>query len=327
MNRTVKVKENEKKHIEQIDTLKGIAIFLVILGHSIIKYPINLHDNVVCEYIYKLASSVHMPLFFVISGYCYSLKTNYKDYLVKKFKRLMIPYLVFGVFDIIPRYLLSFMVNRPRKIVESLINILFYGGEYWFLYVLFIIFVIYPLINDAVENRIYLSIMLIPLSMIISKWISSFDLFQINKVAYYLSFFVVGWIIRKKLGKGIFNFDNNNKKLIIPLMLLWVCFVFINKTYLVEITCVLGVLSMYMIANCKGVSAMFGRYGKFSLQLYLLNGYFLVLSRTIIVMVLGITNPLIIVTANLYFSFFMSYLLIYRILSNIKIFRIIMGMI
>lgn len=32
------------KHYKSIDILRGIAITLVILGHAIIVFPINLHD-------------------------------------------------------------------------------------------------------------------------------------------------------------------------------------------------------------------------------------------------------------------------------------------
>lgn len=323
----IRTKETEKKYIEQIDTLKGIAIFMVILGHSIIKYPINLHDNVVCNYVYRLVSSVHMPLFFVISGYCYTQKANFKDYLFAKIKRLMIPYFIFGILDIIPRYLLSFMVNRPRGIVESVISILLFGGEYWFLYVLFIIFVIYPFINSVLEKNKYLSMMMIPLLIILSKYMSSVDIFQINKTIYYLSFFMTGWIVRKKAGKDIFKIDSNSNELVVLVALLWTCLVLINEPYLAELSCVFGLLLMYMIANYKNINIIFSRFGKYSLQLYLFNGYFLVLSRTVIVKVFGITNPLIIVAGNVLFMFLISYLLIAHIFSKFKIFRIIMGIV
>lgn len=47
----------------QIDISKGIAIILMILGHSII-----LTDNFT-NYFFKLIFSFHMPLFFLFSGY------------------------------------------------------------------------------------------------------------------------------------------------------------------------------------------------------------------------------------------------------------------
>ena len=64
---------------EQIDALKGIAIFLVVLGHGIIFYPVDLHQNVVCESIFRWLSSVHMPLFFLISGFCFSFNQAIAD--------------------------------------------------------------------------------------------------------------------------------------------------------------------------------------------------------------------------------------------------------
>lgn len=59
-----------KERIEEIDWLRGFATFLVILGHSIIVYPINLHEIPWCNVLYEFISSFHMPLFFVISGFC-----------------------------------------------------------------------------------------------------------------------------------------------------------------------------------------------------------------------------------------------------------------
>ena len=61
-----------KKRIASIDYLKGIAIILVLLGHSIIQYPINLHENDVCRTLYEWICTIQMPLFFFASGFCYS---------------------------------------------------------------------------------------------------------------------------------------------------------------------------------------------------------------------------------------------------------------
>ena len=45
-----------KKYFEEVDVLKGIAILLVLLGHSFILYPINLLNyswcNTIFEYIH-----------------------------------------------------------------------------------------------------------------------------------------------------------------------------------------------------------------------------------------------------------------------------------
>ena len=80
----------EKKYFTEIDVLKGFAIFLVVLGHSIIEYPVNLHDIAPCNWLFNFVSSVHMPLFFFLSGFVFKYRGGYGSYLGKKAKRVLI---------------------------------------------------------------------------------------------------------------------------------------------------------------------------------------------------------------------------------------------
>ena len=71
-----------KKYYEEVDILKGIAIILVIIGHAIILYPINLHKIDWCNYFFEFVSIAHMPLFFLVSGFCFSYKNKtYKEHI------------------------------------------------------------------------------------------------------------------------------------------------------------------------------------------------------------------------------------------------------
>ena len=74
-----------------LDLLKGIAIFLVVLGHLNVATPIE-------NFIY----SFHMSLFMFISGctFWYSYKKSEKaiSYVLKRFHSLIIPYIVWGFF-------------------------------------------------------------------------------------------------------------------------------------------------------------------------------------------------------------------------------------
>lgn len=258
-----------KGHYSQIDALKGIAIFLVVLGHSIILYPVDLHQNGICEFIFRWLSSVHMPLFFVISGFCFSYQGGYRKYIWKKVKRLLVPYLVFNALDVVPRYLFPSLVNRPRGIGESVQKIIFDGGEYWFLYVLFIIFLIYPLIDKLAAN-----------SMLFAAALPAL------------------WLVLLKLGMPWLN---------IPMALL-------------------GVLVFYLCAQYGMVVGIFQRFGRYSLQIYLFNGFLLVISRTVIVSVLEVSNPFIIIAFNMLVDFFLSYIVIKYICERIKPAKILMGM-
>ncbi|MBQ6180935.1 MAG: acyltransferase family protein [Ruminococcus sp.] len=80
-------KENKaKKRIEYIDIAKGIAIILVIIGHTV---P---DGSFLKDYIYGF----HMPLFFLVSGYFFK-ERPVKEYVRKQGVRLMVPYAVTAV--------------------------------------------------------------------------------------------------------------------------------------------------------------------------------------------------------------------------------------
>lgn len=126
----------DKQRIKEIDIMRGIAIILVILGHAIIVYPINLHEIPWCNALFTWLSSVHMPLFFLLAGFCYSFRrvsdknwgVSYGSYLFKKVKRIAIPYIVFCVLEMAVRVMFSQSVNNKRGIIESLENMILRGG-------------------------------------------------------------------------------------------------------------------------------------------------------------------------------------------------------
>lgn len=77
---------------QTVDIAKGIAIILMCIGHA--RCPIMLHD-----FIYMF----HMPFFFVVSGYFFSIKSV--DYpwlfLKKKIKGLYLPFVKWGIFFVL----------------------------------------------------------------------------------------------------------------------------------------------------------------------------------------------------------------------------------
>lgn len=86
-----------------IDAIKGLGIFLVVLGH---------HKTILSEYIY----SFHMPLFFLLSGIFHKNYSNYKIFLEKKIKNLIIPYFIFSI------SLFLFWLMVGRKYGESAVK-------------------------------------------------------------------------------------------------------------------------------------------------------------------------------------------------------------
>lgn len=75
-----------EKRIDEIDILRGIAIILVIIGHSITKKPIDIQGTLWGSTLSNLIGSFHMALFFFIAGLVYHYNSNYKTYIIKKIK-------------------------------------------------------------------------------------------------------------------------------------------------------------------------------------------------------------------------------------------------
>nr|MCR4676378.1 hypothetical protein [Sphaerochaetaceae bacterium] len=69
----------------------------------------------------------------------------------------------------------------------------------------------------------------------------------------------------------------------------------------------------------------FGRYSDYSLPIYLLNGYWLVLSREFAVHVLKTQSPALIIVINTVVDFYVSYLFIKYVMARIPVVRTVSG--
>ena len=87
------------ERVDWVDTLKFIGILSVILGH--INFPLN-------GFIYTW----HMPLFFMVSGFFIKFETSFKNFAVKNFKRLMIPYFIFSIIGLFMEILKRYLLHR-----------------------------------------------------------------------------------------------------------------------------------------------------------------------------------------------------------------------
>lgn len=138
-----------------IETVKGIGILLVVLGHA----PRHdmMADSTLCGYLAYFIYSFHMPLYFAISGYTFGLSwQRYRDdaglFLGRRSKSLLVPmlsygtvvYLVFVGAYSIPGIgpLLSGSGYRKYGIGEYLLLMLVEDNPYcvhlWYLWVLFL---------------------------------------------------------------------------------------------------------------------------------------------------------------------------------------------
>ena len=144
-------------------------------------------------------------MFYCISGFCYHKYQSYKEYIGKKIKKLIIPYLVFSCFSLLLKVLFPSVINGDYKLVDELISIVFYGGSYSFLFILFVIFLVFPLVEKIMLKWRIVSLIVIALISLGSVFLSPLHhIFAIDNVCYYLLFFSIGYYVR--------NFVSEEKK-------------------------------------------------------------------------------------------------------------------
>lgn len=151
------------KHCDELDILKFWGILLVVLGHVTnmwtpggIVHPVVPSDTI--GFISSFVYLFHMPLFVFLSGCVYAYqcevqerKTTFIDLITKKSKRLLIPYLVFGVFLV----LLMVGCGFRNDIVDYAYNGVLLSKDsrhLWFVMMLFEVFVLFWVMNKVIDK-------------------------------------------------------------------------------------------------------------------------------------------------------------------------------
>lgn len=149
---TLKPSPNRGGRLEWLDALKGFAIFAVVLGHVLLGYVENNafpEENQRMKAIMQWIYIWHMPLFFAISGYAYSLsclKDGKADIgkIRKKAINLLIIYLFFSIALGGLKIIFSAFVDNPMDITELLKGIIFPNTLMWYLWVLILFYLVFP---------------------------------------------------------------------------------------------------------------------------------------------------------------------------------------
>ena len=141
-----------QKHRELwIDNTKAIACILVALGHLLQSFTKSgiIKNHTFFLWFDMTIYSFHVPLFFITSGYLYSMTSNtggiksWKMRIGKKLLDLGVPFFVFTTLMTVAKLIFKNDVNTPAA---NLIDALFFKpiSPLWFLYVLFFMFCITP---------------------------------------------------------------------------------------------------------------------------------------------------------------------------------------
>lgn len=180
----------KQSRLVALDYTRAFAILLVVIGHW--------DPEPKPEWWYqcvKIIYTFHMPLFLAISGYLYMYtwkQRNYINFLLGKFKRLMIPYFFTSVIIITIKLLSqnACYVEHPTTIY-SYFEALYYpsaGYFLWFMWALWWMFVIIPFFKSR-NTRTILFFISIGLHFI--PW-NAPDIFCLRQTQLMLVYFMAG---------------------------------------------------------------------------------------------------------------------------------------
>lgn len=129
------------KRLEFLDIAKGLLILMVIIGHfkvmAIMCFSLNVPEINDFSAINDFWISFFMPAFFVITGYCSSFDRDFKTFLYKSFRTILLPAIIFSTIT----QFFVYCAGGASLIwnIKTVLKSVFINGaeEYWFCNALF----------------------------------------------------------------------------------------------------------------------------------------------------------------------------------------------
>ena len=211
-------KKKEVKRIDWIDTLRGLAMYFVVWGHA------QKNKTRIRSYIY----SFHMPLFFFISGLTFgeSDKMPFKDFLKRKIKGLIVPYITLNVICYILRAILFHLnVLTHFEYLDFFVGTFYSNnsilpipcGASWFIVSLFLVNIMFYFFKKYSKNDFELGIVCAICGII--SYVNSLSPYQlrgpwhIEAVFTGIVFFYLGYLFIKNIKKFDFLFNDKLRML------------------------------------------------------------------------------------------------------------------
>lgn len=205
---------SKSNKLYNISLLSFIALIFVILGHSgciyagIWDYKIFNNSSKIIKYITQYIYSFHMPLYMFISGYLYYYNKvilgkygSFKEFIKNKAKRLLIPYVITGIFFMIPIQMIFKIYTDNYSFLYRVINEILLErrpAHLWFLLALFNIFIIFYFIESILNKRCtMLNFVILSLIGVASCKFPS--VYQIGSSFRYLVYFYMGYVFYQNI--------------------------------------------------------------------------------------------------------------------------------
>lgn len=177
-----------EKRLYKFDNAKFILILLVIFAHLL---ELILEESILARSIYIFIYSFHMPALIFIAGYFSKFELEFKTFLLKHTKRLLIPYLIFQLL----------YLNFNQLLLFEEINLsLFLKFPFWIMWFLFSLFSWEILSYFLLKIKIsaFKLFLIAGIAAILIGFLNQFNrMFSLSRTVVFFPFFLFGYYFKQ----------------------------------------------------------------------------------------------------------------------------------
>ncbi len=202
------------KRILYLDEVRSLAIILVVLGHIVRMYTKDYFSWLLCSGIFSL-TRIGVPLFFTVSGaLLLTRKHDIMQFLEKRFKRVVLPF----VFWIIVYMILGVLIWHSKFDFDYCLGIVLgsngLASPFWFIWSLIGIYLLIPMLSSFIREYDGFAFKYLIVITIVLSLFSTIGFFKIQQAkmefrVIFNFFSVLGYFI---LGSYIHNNEFNMSK-------------------------------------------------------------------------------------------------------------------
>ena len=211
---------NIQKRNQNIDIIKGIAMCLVIWGHSL-QYASNERLDFFELPVFRIIYSFHMPLFAAVSGYLLGMtlerrtfQENIHHRITTIFWVIITAHLLWFFFVSVPRFLFAFIEGNNSSIINNAKNMIVGKSlkVFWFLWTILVCSIATCIVFQKIKKPIVKLLMILFCQIFSRQFPCGTLIFNM------FPFFIVGAFLGKnKIKCYIYQFNEGLKMIIIVL--------------------------------------------------------------------------------------------------------------